>query len=572
MFLPGGLRSGRGAASVKARVLVVDFEPRSREATLSFLRERGYDTLAVTCTAELNKLLEQPTRLPAIALIEPLLPGTDGFQVCRDIRAARGEQPSLLLVGTRILYSERYRGLAHKAGADFFFKRPDQNEEAVARIAQWLEQQQAALEPAASEEAAVALAVAPGRQAHAGASELEAPRGGSVFSEDVIDQALTGAFRAPTGPDPLPTLVDIPAPAATAQTPPDEAALDAILSRALGGQAPAPTDAPGPPPATPSTPRQTEMDSDAALDALFSGTTPAAPAEEHAAAEKAPLEGMDQGTAELLSTLEELEASVPQPPAEITGTGDEWSMTGGSPLEVETSIPLSPPPPPEEEASLGAVFSSLPSPIAEPVEPPSPPATGATGGENTSTGKENRTGRQATRLPRTPALPRRRLPLVVLLAIGALAAVVVLGMWTLRPPENTTTASDPSAAVTPVQPPPAPRAAAPAQPRVAEPAAPTPAPVQAPKKTFPRGGEPAPASRPARKPVQKPEAKVARPAAAQPARNPSPTPAAPAPPAAEKIARAATPRATPVPTPRPTPGPAVAPSVEPPATVEIAPP
>ncbi|MDQ7008047.1 MAG: TonB family protein [Acidobacteriota bacterium] len=511
---------------MKVRVLVVDFEPRSREATVGILREHGYDPVPVTCPADWSRRIQQPGQLPPIALIEPLLPGTDGFQVCREFRTAHAGRPCLTLVGTRILFSERYRQLAHQAGADLFYKRPDQNGEALARIARWIEGSgQVRLEAEVDTREPVAvLAGATGRQ-----SGAETADGESVFSEKAIDQALQGAFRAPSEPGPLPTPADPPAGAGNPA--PAEEDLDEVLSRALGTPQTSPGDTP--PPAE-------DMDADAALDALFTGDTKPRP--------KAPLQGMDQGTAELLSTLEELEASVPQSPDEPTYTG-EWGWTGGSgPREVETSIPLSPPPPPEEEASLDAIFSNLPSPIAEPVEPVTTSTTGITGsgGEKAvpTTGKARSAATPQPRLTPHPASSPRRLPLAVLLAIGALLAVVALGTWTLRSAHQAASAAAPAEADPVAVLPPAPTAGD------QQPTAPIGTPADRPEAHNTEPADPVAAEAPEPPPVR---TAPASPAGARPPR-PEPAlakvpPAPAAAPATRTIPQAAIPRRSPAPAP-----------------------
>ena len=112
------------------RVLIAEDE-ESIVASLDFLmRQCGYETriardgdLAIGCLAEFR---------PDLVLLDIMLPGRSGFEVCRHIRAEGA------LAGTRVLMltakggvGEEARGL--QAGADDYMTKPFSTRELVSR-------------------------------------------------------------------------------------------------------------------------------------------------------------------------------------------------------------------------------------------------------------------------------------------------------------------------------------------------------------------------------------------------------------------------------------------------------
>ncbi|RMF76887.1 MAG: DNA-binding response regulator, partial [Acidobacteria bacterium] len=66
------------------RILVVDFEPRRVTATRDWLAGQGFDVIVASSGPELDNILM--SRPPAVVLIEPMLPGRDGFALCRSLK------------------------------------------------------------------------------------------------------------------------------------------------------------------------------------------------------------------------------------------------------------------------------------------------------------------------------------------------------------------------------------------------------------------------------------------------------------------------------------------------------
>jgi DNA-binding response OmpR family regulator len=109
-------------------VLVVDDEPIVREVVVSYLRRDGFRTLEAGDGDEARRLLEQGD--PRLVVLDLMLPGTDGLQLCRWIRA-RSDVPVIMLTA-RGEETDRIVGL--ELGADDYVTKPFSPRELSARV------------------------------------------------------------------------------------------------------------------------------------------------------------------------------------------------------------------------------------------------------------------------------------------------------------------------------------------------------------------------------------------------------------------------------------------------------
>src|SRR3954469_8391335 len=73
------------AAESKGTILVVDDNPDNIEILRAFLESRGY---AVTSAAEGQPALARMEEIPPeLVLLDVMMPGMDGWQVCRTIKS-----------------------------------------------------------------------------------------------------------------------------------------------------------------------------------------------------------------------------------------------------------------------------------------------------------------------------------------------------------------------------------------------------------------------------------------------------------------------------------------------------
>jgi DNA-binding response OmpR family regulator len=111
-----------------AKVLVVDDEPTIREIVVSYLERDGFKTLEAADGNRARELLESDP--PDLVVLDLMLPGTDGLELCRWIRS-RSRLPVIMLTA-RGEESDRIVGL--ELGADDYVTKPFSPRELTARV------------------------------------------------------------------------------------------------------------------------------------------------------------------------------------------------------------------------------------------------------------------------------------------------------------------------------------------------------------------------------------------------------------------------------------------------------
>ncbi|MEV5200711.1 response regulator transcription factor [Streptomyces sp. NPDC053720] len=115
-------------APARGRVLVVDDDPTVAEVVTEYLTRAGYE---VARAADGPAALEQYTaRRPDLAVLDLMLPGMDGFEVCRRMRA-HGPVPIIMLTARG---DEDDRILGLETGADDYVTKPFSPRELVLRV------------------------------------------------------------------------------------------------------------------------------------------------------------------------------------------------------------------------------------------------------------------------------------------------------------------------------------------------------------------------------------------------------------------------------------------------------
>jgi two-component system response regulator MtrA len=112
----------------RARILVVDDDAALAEMLQIVLRQEGFDT--VRCATGDAALHEFRNSRPDLVLLDLMLPGRDGVQVCRDIRTESGVP--IIMLTARSDTSDVVAGL--EAGADDYVPKPFKAKELIARI------------------------------------------------------------------------------------------------------------------------------------------------------------------------------------------------------------------------------------------------------------------------------------------------------------------------------------------------------------------------------------------------------------------------------------------------------
>jgi two-component system response regulator MprA len=114
---------------MKAHILVVDDDRRITETWRRALAYEGYSVdVARTGPEALQKALERP---PDLYILDLMLPGMTGFEICERLRHS-GDQTPILMVTARDAVTDRVKGL--DIGADDYLVKPAQLAELLARV------------------------------------------------------------------------------------------------------------------------------------------------------------------------------------------------------------------------------------------------------------------------------------------------------------------------------------------------------------------------------------------------------------------------------------------------------
>ena len=112
------------------KVLVLEDESSIRSFIVINLRRAGYDVIeAETGEEALDKLKENPDT--KVALLDIMLPGIDGFEVCRRIRATN-TKIGIIMLTARSQEMDKVTGLM--TGADDYVTKPFSPAELTARV------------------------------------------------------------------------------------------------------------------------------------------------------------------------------------------------------------------------------------------------------------------------------------------------------------------------------------------------------------------------------------------------------------------------------------------------------
>ena len=113
-----------------ARILVVDDVPENVRLLEAVLSSRGYEV--VTASDGLAALRAVETRNPDLILLDVVMPGLDGYTVCRRLRENDDTAVLPVIMVTSSLGEEKTRAI--EAGADDFIPKPFNHDELLTRV------------------------------------------------------------------------------------------------------------------------------------------------------------------------------------------------------------------------------------------------------------------------------------------------------------------------------------------------------------------------------------------------------------------------------------------------------
>ena len=112
-----------------ARILVVEDDRTTAELIALYLRHAKYRVdIERTGTGALDRIARESFDL---LVLDVMLPGVDGMEICRSVRAQGG--PPVILLTARTLEDDRLQGF--ECGADDYVAKPFSPRELVARVA-----------------------------------------------------------------------------------------------------------------------------------------------------------------------------------------------------------------------------------------------------------------------------------------------------------------------------------------------------------------------------------------------------------------------------------------------------
>ena len=112
----------------KQKILIVDDDANIAELIGLYLNKECYDTQIAADGEEALELFT--TYAPDLVLLDLMLPGIDGYQVCREIRT-KSQTPIIMLSAKGEVF-DKVLGL--ELGADDYMEKPFDSKELVARV------------------------------------------------------------------------------------------------------------------------------------------------------------------------------------------------------------------------------------------------------------------------------------------------------------------------------------------------------------------------------------------------------------------------------------------------------
>lgn len=98
------------------KILVIDDNEQDRRIIKRVLSKAGYENIILAETGE-EGVEKAKTEKPDLVITDTLMPGIDGFEVCRKIREAHGQNKPKIIIITGTIDAVDAVG-AKKAGAD----------------------------------------------------------------------------------------------------------------------------------------------------------------------------------------------------------------------------------------------------------------------------------------------------------------------------------------------------------------------------------------------------------------------------------------------------------------------
>ena len=118
-------------AAIKPRVLVVEDEPAQREILIYNLEAGGFEAVRASSGDDALLLVEE--NQPDVIILDWMLPGVSGIEICRRLRARTSTRNlPIIMMSAKSEEADRVRGL--ETGADDYVVKPFSVAELIARV------------------------------------------------------------------------------------------------------------------------------------------------------------------------------------------------------------------------------------------------------------------------------------------------------------------------------------------------------------------------------------------------------------------------------------------------------
>jgi twitching motility two-component system response regulator PilH len=123
--------TGKEQFMAAEKILVVDDSPTELQLMAEPLIDRGYQV--ITATNGIDALEAAIKEHPRLILLDVLMPGKNGFQVCRQLKTDPATcDIKIIIVSSKCLESDRFWGL--RQGADEYLAKPVNDETLLQHI------------------------------------------------------------------------------------------------------------------------------------------------------------------------------------------------------------------------------------------------------------------------------------------------------------------------------------------------------------------------------------------------------------------------------------------------------
>jgi DNA-binding response OmpR family regulator len=120
---------------ISKRILIVEDDPSVLRATSYILEKEGYEVISAQNGLEGLKKARESN--PDLLLLDVMLPGIDGFEICHTLRGEpKTANLPILMFSAKGQESDKATGL--KVGADEYITKPVDREVLLSKVASWL--------------------------------------------------------------------------------------------------------------------------------------------------------------------------------------------------------------------------------------------------------------------------------------------------------------------------------------------------------------------------------------------------------------------------------------------------